>query len=249
MASKTICDTMIWYYFGNGKLDRKVYENETLAVTFINVHEVATTFNLLNVVDEVRSAIQQMMTLPKTTLFDPPLIHLARLANSKFDYDSFAENDSIFNATQLIAKGHEIEPAKRPDFLKWLEEHEKPVEEFASFTNEKIDEIRKRITDKKKHAAEDATQGNRQFVSTLVQMSTEGKYNLDNLDWSRVELFERTLSSFFKELELSGNMRFQPNDLFDLLNLVYVEPGDRYFTMEKRWNNRIRNAGLEHYIR
>jgi hypothetical protein len=249
MAAKTICDTMIWYYFGNGKLDENVYADDILTVTFINVHEVATSFNLIRVMDDVRSAIRKMMTLSKETKFDPPLIHLAKLANPEMEYDTLKDNSSIFEATRLIAKGHDIEDSKIAEFESWLNEREKPLEEFSRFTNDKLIEIRARIRNKKEHSKEDATNGNRQLISTFVEITTNGRYNLNNLDWSQVELFDNVLHTFYKELELSGNMTFQPNDLFDLLMLVYVQPEDFYFTMEKRWITRIKNARMEKYLR
>ena len=44
-------------------------------------------------------------------------------------------------------------------------------------------------------------------------------------------------------------MKFQPNDFYDLSNLVYVQPGDKYWTKEKRWKRIIsERANLDEYL-
>ena len=53
MSQKIICDTNIWYNLGNGKLDRKIAEQNHLIATFYNFDELNTTYNILKDTDKV----------------------------------------------------------------------------------------------------------------------------------------------------------------------------------------------------
>ena len=43
-------------------------------------------------------------------------------------------------------------------------------------------------------------------------------------------------------------MKMVPNDWYDLTLLAYVEPGDKYWTKEGKWNQLIREAGCAAYL-
>ena len=75
-------------------------------------------------------------------------------------------------------------------------------------------------------------------------MITENKYNLYDFEFDNIELFWKSLDYYFKELELSG-MKMQPNDWYDFSQLAYVQPGDMFWTEEKRWKRIIMEVGME----
>lgn len=56
-------------------------------------------------------------------------------------------------------------------------------------------------------------------------------------------MYEQTWASLYVELCVS-KMKIQANDLYDLSNLVYVSPGDKYWTKEKRWQRIIQDTVL-----
>jgi hypothetical protein len=63
-----------------------------------------------------------------------------------------------------------------------------------------------------------------------------------------VKLFNQSFRfSFSMRLETS-KMKIQANDWFDFAMLAYVQPGDKYFTYEKRWNRLIEEAGCGDYL-
>jgi len=245
---KDVCDTMIWYYLGDGRLNKEDYSKRNLTLTFISIDEAATSFHLINHPEYARKALQAMMELSQTIIYEPSLIYLAKLANPDMLYEPLEAHKDLLEATRRIANGENILPERIEDMKEWLESKHKILQDFADFTNDKLSEIRAKITDRKKHSLEDTTDGNRNVVSGWVKLVTDGEYNLDNLDWGQVELFDKTMNSFFNELELHLTMKFQPNDFNDLTNLVYVQPGDKYFTLERRWLSRIKNAGMHKYI-
>ncbi|GAJ07797.1 unnamed protein product, partial [marine sediment metagenome] len=108
-------------------------------------------------------------------------------------------------------------------------------------------EIRKKITDKKKHKEEDTIHLNRNLISLFVSSQTNDNGLPNDFEWNKIELFEHTLKQYFMELETT-DMKVQPNDWYDLFQLIYVQPGDKIWTRENRWKNLIIKAGMEKYL-
>ncbi len=42
-------------------------------------------------------------------------------------------------------------------------------------------------------------------------------------------------------------MTIESNDFYDLLNLVYVEKGQYYWTKENQWNTAMKEVGMTKY--
>lgn len=64
---------------------------------------------------------------------------------------------------------------------------------------------------------------------------------------NKIELLMRTLDHLNKTL-VTSKMKFEENDWFDLSILGYVQPGDKYWTKEKKWIRLIKEAGCEEYL-
>jgi hypothetical protein len=64
----------------------------------------------------------------------------------------------------------------------------------------------------------------------------------------QLECFIYTRQTFAKKSILEKNMKIQPNDFFDLLNLIYVGNDKLYWTKEKRWITSIKEAKMEKYL-
>lgn len=62
------------------------------------------------------------------------------------------------------------------------------------------------------------------------------------------ECFIYARQIFAKKSILEKNMKIQPNDFFDLLNLIYVGNDKLYWTQEKRWITSIKEAKMEKYL-
>ncbi len=70
-----------------------------------------------------------------------------------------------------------------------------------------------------------------------------------DVEWSEFELLEKTGTQYFNELQ-TGKRGWNENDYLDLIliNLMCVSPRDKYFVIEKKWKELIRDAGMGHYI-
>lgn len=243
---KIIADANIWYGLGqDNDLFEKV-KKEPIAPTFANIHELSKSENLIDKEELSRSAIQMLFKFQQNTIYEPPFIYLAKL-KQEFKYDIVSEIGQWLDFTSKFAKGHSINPEKKEDFKQQILASRKSLEEVSMLFNEEAESIRKRILDKKAHKKIDTYQITAEFINFCVEQSTKGKVNIDGFELDNIELLVKTLDHFFKTLETSY-MKVQANDWYDFAILAYVQPGDKYWTREKRWQNLINDAGCGHYL-
>ncbi|MBK8654712.1 MAG: hypothetical protein IPN20_12580 [Haliscomenobacter sp.] len=70
----------------------------------------------------------------------------------------------------------------------------------------------------------------------------------ENFPWVKIELFLHVLAGYLRELVFTQR-KVATNDLYDLFNIVYVKPGELYWTEEKFWKNLINNQiNFGHYF-
>lgn len=243
---KIIADTNIWYGLGQ---DKKLFEKVSkyfICPTFANIHELSKSENLLDKEELSRSAIQMLFKFKENTIYEPPFIYLARLKQD-YEYDIVLEIGQWLEFTSKFAKGHSINPEKKEFFKQEILAGRKNLKEVAKFFNDEAENIRTRILNKKAHKKIDTYQITAEFINFCVEQSTKGKVNLDGYNLDNIELLVKTLDRFFKTLETS-HMKVQANDWYDFAILTYVQPGDKYWTREKRWINLINEAGCGHYL-
>lgn len=245
---KVVCDTHIWYYLGKGTINpQEVSHNSELYATFTNIDELSRTFNLIVDSEYVRNAIRAIFKNSYRTIYEPPLIYLKKLSDSNYKYDIKGNHGQILQFTSKIAKGYEIDNQKKDEYKKYCQARHDGLQKAADLWNAEANEVRKKITDKKSHRADDTIPLNRNLISIMVATIDDGSGLSGTFDWSKIELFENTFKEFLTELEVS-KMKVQPNDWFDILQLIYVQPGDKIWIMEKRWIRLITQAGMHEYI-
>lgn len=243
---KIIADTNIWYGFGQDKELFEKYSKEPITPTFANIHELSKSENLIDKEDLSRSAIQMLFKFKENTIYEPPFIYLAQL-KQEFKYDIVSEIGQWLEFTSKFAKGHSIDAEKKEIFKQEILAGRKNLEEVAILFNYEAENIRIRILDKKAHKKINTYQITAEFINFCVMQSTQGIVNIDSFELDNIELLVKTLDHFFKTLETS-KMKVQANDWYDFAILTYVQPGDKYWTREKRWINLITEAGCGHYL-
>ena len=243
---KIIADTNIWYGFSQDKKLFEKFHKEPISPTFANIHELSKSENLIDKEDLSRSAIQMLFKFKENVIYEPPFIYLAQL-KQEFKYDIISESGHWLEFTSKFAKGHSIDPDKKEEFKQQILDLRKSLVEVSKLFNEEAESIRKRILDKKAHKKIDTYQITAEFINFCVIQSTKGNVNIDGFNLDNIELLVKTLDHFFKTLETS-HMKVQANDWYDFAILTYVQPGDKYWTREKRWIKLITEAGCGHYL-
>ncbi len=243
-----ICDTHIWYSLGNGIIDPKVVDaGDRLVATYNSIDEFSRTHNLAEMPEQTRNAIRAMFKFSnRHAICEPPLIHLKKLSDSAFVYDTRAKHQNILRFTSEIARGRGIELSKIDEYKKFCERRKADLQSAADVLNEEAKKRKAGIKDNEKHKKEDSIPLNRKMISLFVS-TQDGGYGLpDSFDWAQIELFENTLKVFFNALE-TGAMSITANDWFDLFLLIYVQPGKKVWTKEKKWIQLIDTAGMKKY--
>lgn len=81
------------------------------------------------------------------------------------------------------------------------------------------------------------------FVARLIESKFDIEVVEHNFDWGKIALFVETFDYWLRELT-STSRQPRHNDFVDLFNLVYVEPGMKYWTKDGGAATLIRGAGL-----
>ena len=243
---KIIADTNIWYGLGQEPDLLERVQAEPISPTFVNIYELSKSENLIEKEDLSRSAIQKLFKFKSNAIYEPPFIYLAKL-DQGYPFDPVSEIGHWLSFASKFAKVHSIEPSKRDLFKQEIDDIRKGLTDFADFFNEEAEKIRERVINKKVHKKIDTYEITVGFINFCLEKCTHGKCSLYGFDINRIELLVKTLDHFFKTLETS-KMRVQPNDWYDFTILTFVQPGDKYWTREKRWINLINDAGCSDYL-
>jgi len=243
---KIVADTNIWYNLGqNKKLFEKV-KGEPICPSYVNIYEISKSDNLIEKEEISRAAIQKLFHYKSNMIYEPPLVHIAKL-HMDYEFDPVKKIGVLLQFTSNYAKGQSIDPRKVDSFKARISALRKDLETAANFFNGEAEKIRTRINNKKEHKKKDTEPLIASFINFCVQTVTEKQCDLKDFDFDQVELLVMTLDHYFKTIETS-HMKIQANDWFDFAILAYVQPGDKYWTLEKRWIRLIDEAGCGDYL-
>ena len=242
-----VCDTNIWYELGTNPPSADFLKNNSLIGTFHAIDELSRTPILISHYASVQKAIQSLMTYSKRTIYEPPFIYLKRQNKPAFAFNPVSELKQILLFTRAIANGENLIEEKKTDYEKHCENRRVNLQSAADFFNSEAAKIKPKIKDPDKHRKEDSIPINRDFISFCVASETKDSGLDESFNWTSIELFESVLKMVFNDLE-TGAIKLTANDWYDLFNLIYVKPGQLYWTKEKKWINFIKRAGMEKYL-
>lgn len=245
---EVICDTHIWYELGNTEKEIQIGENIKLVATFNSIDEFSRTENLLRDYEYTRKGIQAMFKYSRThAIYEPPLIYLKKLANPEFHYDIQAQQASILKFTSNVAKGQNIDLERSAEYRAFCKERKSDLEVVSKIFNDQSAEIKPKIKNLKIHREEDSIPINRHLISLFVEKFSKSSGLPETFNWGLIELFENVLKVYFNALE-TGEYKSDPNDWYDLFLLIYVQPGRKVWTKEKRWLTLIKRCGMDKYL-
>lgn len=259
-----ICDTNIWYGLGNETIEKP--KDSILIATWNNIVEIGFSHpKIKKLIDseEVRRAAKAIIDYADKIIENDPFTFSA----NKFDSSlSFQTKPLKFILDNIVKDG-------LPDDTTYFENNNayqmflKIKEEFANDINSEKTSIRNRVfankIDKEKFKVADNIQRDEQAYSLLLDIDNfldkehqlkisfedeEDFINTINIIKNKFELFVFTKQKFLQKWILDKNMKIDNNDFFDLLNLVYIEKGQFYWTKEKRWITSIYEAKMTAYL-
>lgn len=243
---KIIADTNIWYAFSQDKELLNSVKDKNICPTYVNIFELFKTYNLLCNEELVRSSMRSLFEFLDNVIYEPSFIHIAQL-HKEYDFDIDDKIGWLLDRTSSFASGAMVDRTNIEQFTQALSHFEQPLKIAAINYNNLAVDVKENIdVHERKEVVPDYNEIF-ECIDSYVKVATEGAIDLEGFDFDNVELFYKTFWQFLREIEVTS-MKIQPNDWLDLLILVYVQPGDKYWTKEKRWKNLIKKAGCGKYL-
>ncbi len=256
MKTDVICDTNIWYYLGTGHLDPSKLTDYSLVATFYNFEELITSPNIIGNFQQVRGAAQAIVDHSSKQILENAFLYITRFINPHFEDKRYSYNLGIRNWAEIrsmaaLDNSFRLNPELIAEYNKNIQSRVGQGDTVASIENQFVSRVKahskKLWKESQKKYFKKRFEGLIFELNDYIMLFSDGQVTLRNKSLKNFELF---LTAF---LQLSRNTEIakwvvQPNDAYDLYNLIYVKPGDKYFTKEKRWINLITEAGLANYL-
>jgi len=242
---------MVWYELAKGRIVVPDPEQYQLVCTHLSLTEIACSSNNFNKLQEVKAVIGEIVKLKPEMIIQYPYEHARFLADNEYTFEYKVEEDLIISFLRIIRNqpGEELAAGEFKDYLTDIAARRKENSiDWANFQNElyKLSGIPKSALKKFQNSEMKLMESRKWLLFQLNQLS-EKELDFSTIDWSRFELYENVHARYIRNLELS-NFRADRNDDNDLKNMLYVQPGEKYWTLEKRWLSIIREIDLENYL-
>ena len=248
MRKRVICDTMIWYEIGEGKINIDKLKGVDLIATGNNIQEISSTENLLSEVDLVKKALKALESHNSEIIEYEPWDYLLTF-HVKVDYHPISRESYLSNLKTFeflidgIVDNELSDVQKLKELNELIKAFNEPIQTLTKTMNEGLIKVREKGAEKygSRKAFVKHLQGNDNSFWEIMEMFKDifaSKLNLDRseldnkIDWNNFELLFRTWDLYFKEKTIVSNSKFHENDFYDLTNMAYVGQGDFYWTLE-----------------
>lgn len=237
-----ICDTNIWYSIGRKSIDVEPVGN-ALCYHYLTVVELLATTNSLYSPEDHQGAIDSLFSIGRyedSHMF-PVFDHIHHLYDASYSYNENVIGNMLTNLKLLswadLSAGIRSEYFTKGDKVRDLQEMEAIKINKYSLENKAAFRQFKQY---------DYTTEIREKIIMEVNQSANSNVMDMNFDWTKIELLVAAMKESSKKL--TTGLTFKKNDWNDLLQLAYVQPGNLYWTKEKRWKRIITDSGMEHYL-
>lgn len=256
MKANVICDTNIWYYLADGTIDPDNLKNQSLVATFYNFEELITSPNTLTNFQQVRKAAKAIVDHSDKLILENAFLYLANLIDPRFEDKRYSYNLGIRNWAEIkrmaaLDDSFQLSSELRAAYQMTAASRVNNGKDVAQIENDFVQKVK---THSKKVWKENSSKYFRERFKGIVfelndymKVFSDGKIEFKTTQLNNIEFFITAFLQFSRNLEIAKWV-VQPNDAYDLYNLIYVRPGDKYFTREKRWKNLINEAGIGHYL-
>jgi hypothetical protein len=255
--NKLICDTNVWYEIASKRIDTSQI-NDLLFGTHITCSELASTQRLISNLPFIKDVVTALKQNHYKIILPNPAEHILSIFFHDFIPDVSGSTKILEAFDILINLDTTSIPLEKIEMVQnQIDNIVNPLQNFSNRLNDGLIIIRERVLQqegRKKHQNADHLIYWKEYISDFVKNYSleycEREYiiNPNDANWIQLTCFIGVWEKYFKLLE-SENRKFDRNDWADLFNLVYVQPGFKYWTFENKWKNIIRNDhNLKHYF-
>jgi hypothetical protein len=239
---KIICDTHIWYGIEAGNII--IDDGKELVASFLNLTELVTTGKIEYDYDRIQR-ISKRMIQSKNIALNPlhPFAHIHFLF-----YKILEEKNELVKSFENLGNGLKITEEGKERILEFAKGIVLLKEKASKTVNSAAAKAKLKSKSLKHIREQDLTPAIRQ--QTVKQVNDHFKrpvIELSTFNWKKLELFIETYKTWTIKLA-TGEYKAEVNDWIDLYQLVYVQPGNLYWTKESKWKKIIIDAGVGHYL-
>ncbi len=240
-----ICDTNIWYSLGNGLIDIETITEMPLAMHWLSLGELLVTNKSLTNPIFLKNALLAVLNRHRKLYHYPPLEHIACLYDPGKKYDT--DMQKALAGLIVMLNNPLTSPELEVTYQAKLN-NQVMKKTITDETNNNAQELKKLIKSKKKYLLLDNTTAVREFIVTEVNNHFKSiLLDINTFDWKKLELYEGVMKLLSKMLVL-GQTKLVQNDLVDIFQLIYVQPGHLFWTRDKKLKAIIKAASLNHYL-
>lgn len=258
--AKIIFDTNIWYELAKGNLTLPQIDLPIFR-TYINIDELSVTPKLINDFKTAKKIIDYFYSFEenknKLIIRNPLeyLINMDNAQNGEFCGQHYQIHyESILNFIKNISLGL-ITEDKMSLIKDVIYNRKNELIEPTNLFQKNID-IRKKqfpYIGKKIDASvvwkTNTIDETKDFIKLLICLMSPSKYIISsNFAWHGIELFVKVLDTHIKKLIIKPEPKIDSNDWYDLFNMIYVQPNDKYWTADTYWLNTIKEAKMSKYL-
>lgn len=242
---------MIWYELSKNRIQIPDPNQYILVCTYLSLMELAFSPNNLKNLSEVQEAIRLILKVKPEIIMANPWDHAKFLIDDDFQHEHEIESN-ITLAFLRILLNHPKEGLIPNSFKHHLENistiRKKNMAEWAEFINKLYQNDAELRTAFKKYSQKDSDllYFKKWFLYRL-NVFEEDKFSFDKMPWKLFEFYTSIGAYYMRTMKLS-RMKADGNDENDLRNMIYVQPGDKYWTLEKKWLTFAREAKMSHYL-
>ena len=242
---------MIWYNLSKGKLKIPDTEKYTLVCTYLTLMELAFTPNNFGKLNEVQDAVNQILHSRPEFILLNPFDHARTLIDKEFKPEFKIEEDLVFGFLRVLLS-HPKDGLLDNEFKQQLSnvttKRKENSGDWTNFLNKLYGPSKEISRVFKKYYSDEWEQSKFQnwFVLQLNQLS-DTSYSTDMIDWTNFKFYEKFYTRYHRNLIVS-KMKADSNDENDLENMIYVQPTDSYWTLEKRWLTIAKEIKFEKYF-
>jgi hypothetical protein len=249
--TRIICDTMIWYNLSKNKLQVPDPKQYKLVCTYLSLMELAFTPNSFNNLDEIQETIKCIIELKPELIMHDPTSYAKAIIDPDFNYEYEKEEDIVTGFLKVLLN-HPKEGLLKNEFKVQLANisstRKEKGSEWADFLNDCYKGSKEISYILKKYStdADDRKKIRKWFVLQLNQTS-KINYSLEQIRWEHFEFYEKVGARYMRNMYLT-KMKADRNDENDLKNMFYVQPTDKYWTLEKRWLQMVKEIKFDRYL-
>lgn len=256
--NEIICDNNIWFGLASGEIHRDEVWRLNLIGTGTNIFELSASPLMADKPNELKGAIRTLLNYNKNLILESPMDFFLKSYNPPFEIDNSLSEALHFKLFDYRKFDYKIPFGQYKGAMELVDRYIKKKKELSNYFNDVIKESKKIIKQnggKRKYIYKDHTESWKKFLILVFDNYNKSIYKrsesleISEINWEQFDLFLNVWSKFFYLLEIEPTRVFKPNDIHDLLNLIYVQPGQKYWTLEKRWIRIIKDLeGYSDYL-